>query len=206
MPEQEETCPMFVQKNEEIRSVLERSRTHLLKMAWQQVSQIIKTREDADLIVDEIAVMERDIRHPQAYLQKILENEVISSVRKRQIALSLPLDNENELAYGEALVAVSKGMNDPLYELEQLETTQELLEKIIELAVSLPHRQKWALISSLKERIDDLAGLLDALNRHNLDADGFMPPSENEIPTYRTSLSIARKKLRERLNQLLDAH
>jgi DNA-directed RNA polymerase specialized sigma24 family protein len=213
MLKQEETRAQAAQKNEEINKFLESSEAYLYKMAWQLVPQNSIARDDLDLIVNDIvqnteikfwlAARKWEIAHPHTYIQTILRHEVVNVARKRMI-LPLPLYLDNELTQEAVLIASGEESDDPLYELVQQETAYELLEEVAKTTSTFPRRQKWAFISSLKERVDDRTGLIDALSRHNLDASEFPPPTEDELPTHRSSLSIARKKLRIKLNKFLD--
>jgi|GEM_PF-2676266 DNA-directed RNA polymerase specialized sigma24 family protein len=213
MLELEETRTLTAQKNEEINKFLERSEALLYKMAWQLVPQNVTTHDDLDMIVNDVvqdtlikfwlAARKWEIAYPQSYIQTILRHEVANVARKRMI-LPLPLYPDNELTQEAVLIASGENSSDPLSELVQQETAYELLEEVAKTTIILPRRQKWAFISSLKERVDDLAGLIDTLSRHNLDASEFPPPTEDEIPTHRSSRSIARKKLRAKLSKFLD--
>ena len=215
MLELEETRTLTAQKNEEINKFLERSEALLYKMAWQLVPQHCIARDDLDLIVNDIvqnteikywlAASQWEIAHPQSYIQTILRHEVVNVARKRMI-LPLPLYPDNELAQEAVLMASGEHSYEPLCELVQQEAAYELLEEVAKATTTLPRRQKWAFISSLKERVDDFAGLIGTLSRHNLDASEFPPPTEDEIPTHRSSLSIARKKLRAKLSKFLHRH
>lgn len=212
MLELEETRTLTAQKNEEINNFLERSEALLYKMAWQLVPQHCIAHDDLDLIVNDIvqnteikywlAASQWEIAHPQSYIQTILRHEVVNVARKRTI-LPLPLYPDNELAQEAVLIASGEHSYEPLCELVQREAAYELLEEVAKATIILPRRQKWAFISSLKERVDDLAGLIGALSRHNIDASTFSAPTEAEISTHRSSLSIARKKLRAKLSKFL---
>ena len=213
MLELEETRTLTAEKNEEINKFLERSEALLYKMAWQLVPQNVTTHDDLDMIVNDVvqdtlikfwlAARKWEIAYPQSYIQTILRHEVVNVARQRMI-LPLPLYPDNELAQEAVLMASGENSSDPLSELVQQEAAYELLEEVAKTTTTLPRRQKWAFISSLKERVDDLAGLIDTLSRHNLDASEFPPPTEDEIPTHRSSRSIARKKLRAKLSKFLD--
>ncbi len=213
MSKQEETFEL--QRREYVNEILDSHKEYLTKIAWKLVPRNILAAGDLDLIVQDIIqntcmkfwqkAQKEEILNPKAYLQKIMYHEVVNMIRKYKILLRLPMDNDNEEYSGNVLLTVSQGMGDPLYELEQQETQEERLAQLVEALVSLPLCQKQAMGWLLKERIDDVIALKNAFNRYKLDIDTFVyPDAEKDIPTFRSSLSYARKKLRARLDQLLD--
>jgi DNA-directed RNA polymerase specialized sigma24 family protein len=212
MPDQKETHTLSIQEDEEISEFLERIEARLYKLAWQLVPQNSFARDDLDLIVSDIvqntlvnfwqAARKEEILHPQSYIQTILHHEIVNLVRKRSI-LPLPLSTDNELVEEAVLIASGKVGSDPPVELVQQETTHEIMQETIKMVATFPRRQKWAFLFWFKERVDDRDELLDALEQYNLDADELLPPTQEEMPTYRSSLSIARKRVREKLSKFL---
>jgi DNA-directed RNA polymerase specialized sigma24 family protein len=142
------------------------------------------------------ALRKKRINNPKAYIRSIVYTEVIDIVRQRPLTLPLPLTEEGELYQGNLVVTPSQGMLDPAYEVEQEGAIKELLKKTAEAVLKLPPQQQRAMICSLKDQVDDILLCLDVLRNYvDIEVPNW-PAKGNELRSLRTSLSIARKKLR----------
>jgi len=136
------------------------------------------------------------INNLKAYVRCIVFTEAIDMVRQYRSTLSLPLDEDGELYHGSLIYGQSEGTQDPSYEIEQAEELDDAVQNIFEAIVRLPPRQQQAMICSLKDQIDDVCPIIDALRDRLIDVDkANWPEEKNELQSLRASLSVARKKL-----------
>jgi RNA polymerase sigma factor (sigma-70 family) len=144
-----------------------------------------------------LTLRKKRINNPEAYIRCIVYTEVIDLLRRRRSMLPLPLDEDGELYQGNLIFTPSEGMQDPGDEVEQAEELDDSIQDIFEAIVQLPPRQQRAMICSLKDQIDDVLPVIDALRDQLIDVEAVNWPEEkNELQSLRASLSIARKKLR----------
>jgi RNA polymerase sigma-70 factor (ECF subfamily) len=179
------------------------------KMQRPSFNHVLSGRMNSELEVDEIAqhvriklwqaLSRRRIQHPKAYINAIVQHELIDMAR-RQKFLPLPVDEEGELSTGTMIFTSQEGMNDPATECEQAETVTALTVRAVDAVLSLPPRQRQAMIASLAEWIDDFSELEEACKKRHLDIRVNWPTTERERQSLRASLSIARKRLEHAMN------
>ena len=132
----------------------------------------------------------------RAYIRCIVYTEVIDLVRRYRSMHSLPLDEDGEMYQGSLMFAPSEGMQDPGDEVEQAEELDDYMQGISEAILQLPPRQRYAMICSLKEQLDDVLPIMNTLREQLTEIDAInWPVEKNEIQSLRASLSVARKKL-----------
>lgn len=150
------------------------------------------------------ARQKQQIEKPKAYISRIAHNESVSMIRQHKPVSSLPLDEDGELYQGNFIGTFGREIPDPLYELEQKESDLLSLDTTIDAISTLPQCQQHAMICSLKEKVDDLLTFLDICREHNIDAETIhRPGSSDEVQAQRSSMTVARKKLRPRLRPCL---
>src|SRR5438876_7215263 len=59
------------------------------------------------------ALQEKQIQYPQAYIRRMIHNELNDFWRRRPSPLPPSSDEDGEIKSGNALVTLSEGMNDP---------------------------------------------------------------------------------------------
>lgn len=134
---------------------------------------------------------------PRAYINRVAHNEAIDMVRKYKSTLPLPTDEDGEFYQGNLLVTHIEGMLDPARSLEQQEEIIDRVTRAIEDVLLLPLCQRYALICTIKNQIEDILPLPDASTKLGVDIETINWPSEKEaVQRLRASLSVARKKLR----------
>lgn len=201
--------------DDDINEALNHYKEYITLLVWKYVPRNVVPGDILDMVVHDIAqdvlikfwmAMERQrIIDTKAYLRRMVYHEVINMIRASKPLLPLLLDSENEVRSGRVLVNASQGMGDPLDELERKETEKEFVTQTVAAAQKLPPCQRRALFCELKDRLDDLTLLMDALSRYGLDISAFdWPEEKQDLPTLRSSLSVSRKKLRARLDRLLE--
>jgi DNA-directed RNA polymerase specialized sigma24 family protein len=169
--------------------------------------------ETLDMEIDELAQkirikiwgawQKQDISNPKGYIGRIAQNEFISMMRQHRPINQLPLDEEGELYQGDVVGTISQEGQDPADEVEQSDTCRYYLQGTVEAIVALPQQQRQAMLYTLKVKVDDVWAFKRECRTHNIDVEALRPPtSGKELQTMRSSATIARKKLRQRLNNV----
>lgn len=143
------------------------------------------------------ALEKRDILYPYAYIKLIINSEFIDMTRRQKLTLSLP--SGDELISSEIEI-VAGLMDDPAETVTQQIEASDYLKSVIQAIVALPPRQRYAVICSLKERVDDLRQLIDAFRAYKVDIQTVQwPATKAEKQLLRASLPPAKKALAKRL-------
>jgi DNA-directed RNA polymerase specialized sigma24 family protein len=196
------------EQGEDINAILHHYDPYIEKLIWHKMPRGIVPIEVLDLEIDELAqitryklwlVLRREpITNIKAYIRCIVNHEVINLIRRQKSHSVQPLmvDEQGELCDGRLLIALSEGMRDPSYEIEQEEMAKDCMLQMTEFVEALPPRQKYAIICSLKDRVDDLLQLIDTFMYHDIDIETVRwPTNKHDIQNLKASLSVARKKL-----------
>ncbi|HYU76684.1 MAG TPA: sigma-70 family RNA polymerase sigma factor [Ktedonobacteraceae bacterium] len=191
----------------DLADLLERTDPYIMDQVRRQVPRHMLRPEVLDLEIDELAqnvriklwqaLLQRTIVNLQGYIRTMVRNEVINMLRRSRSCLPLITDEDGELYQGNALINVGEGMVDPAEAAEEKETIQGSIEFAVEAVATLPANQRRALICHLKDQIDDILPLVEAFQKRAIDIKAISWPTEKkEAQVFRTSLSIARKKLK----------
>lgn len=186
--------------------ILEQHDTYIVDLARKKVPRNVvppeMLRDEIDELVQKVrlklwlSLQKKCIINLKAYIRSIVYTEVIDMVRQYKLTFPLPLDEDGELYQGNVMVTPSEGLQDPGYGVEQEEMIGDYMTEAVEAVLKLPPRQQHAMICSLKDRIDDVLPLIDALRNHSINIEELNWPEEkDELRRLRASLSIARKKL-----------
>lgn len=198
--------PSAYDSDADLNELLEQYDVYIKALAQAKIPRNIVRPEMLADEIDELAqnvriklwktLRKRRVSSYRAYIQCIVYTEVIDMIRRHRSMLSLPLNEDGELNQGNLLFAPTEGMQDPGYEFEQAEELDDSLQDISGAIMQLPPRQQYAMICSLKEQLDNVLPVMDALSDQFTDIEAINWPSEkDEMQRLRTSLSIARKKL-----------
>ena len=200
-----QTCGPDVMRLEDI---IERYNTYITVLARRYVPRkIIRPEAIEDEIEDiiqetrirlwkTIALKEVQIFNLEAYIARIVRNICIDRER-RKLYISWSIDADGELQQGQAVILQSEGMQDPAYELEQKELVATSIVKLAEAVLKLPRIQQYAFIAFLKDHKDITLPLLHVLRKRGIEIEAVqMAGIVSTLDSQRTSLSIARKKLR----------
>lgn len=171
---------------------------HHLRRYYPTVISLSAPGLDIDEIVQCVrikfwqALEKRDIRYPSAYIKLIVRSEFITMARRQKPLVSLS-DNEDGV-YNEAATLVDQRMPDPANEVEQREEASACLKEAIQAVSALPPRQRLAMICALRDRVDDLAQLVEAFKAYSVDIETMRwPASKAEKQLLLASLAPARK-------------
>jgi DNA-directed RNA polymerase specialized sigma24 family protein len=190
-----------------ISEILEHYDAYIVELARRKVPRNVVPPERVDDEIEELAqkvriklwlmLRKKHIVNLKAYINCIMYTEVVDMVRQYRSTLPLPLDDDGELYQGDMIAKLSEGMGDPAYEVEQAEALDDFAEETFEAVMRLPACQQRAMICSLKVRLDNLLPLIKVLSKHAVNIDEVnLPQNKDELKSFRSSLSIARKKLR----------
>jgi hypothetical protein len=144
-----------------------------------------------------LILRKKPIANLKAYISCIVYTEVVDLVRRYGSTVPLPLDDDGELYQGDMLATSSEGMGDPADEFEQAERFDHLTYWTFEAVMKLPCCQQRAMIWSLNTRLDNPLPLMNMFSKQVANLDEIkLPQGKDELRSFRTSLSIARKKLK----------
>lgn len=173
--------------------------------------------ETYDLDVDDVkqslrlhcwlALRQHSIENPRAYISRAAFNETVSLSRQYKSCSQLTFDEDGELFQGNITNTITSSSQtlDPAELVEHNEDISQCLELVISTIEQLPPTQRYAMLSSIKERYDDPQQLRAVCHKHNIDLDGIQWPEHPvEMQRLRASLSVARKnKAMQRLRMAL---
>lgn len=139
---------------------------------------------------------QQPIQYPRAYIQAIVTHAYVDRIRayKNQRAMSLQAYESSELYTGD-MIATPQDEVNPASVFEQTEATKTVSADIAMAVLSLPPRQRQAMIASLAEQEYDVSLVLQELKNHQVDVDMGWPEDKSERQRLRASLSVARKKI-----------
>ncbi|GHO44328.1 RNA polymerase sigma factor [Ktedonospora formicarum] len=141
-----------------------------------------------------LALRQRPIENPRAYISRAAHNETVTLARQYKPCQSLPLDDDGEFFQGRVNKTFNTQAPDPAEIVERNEDECCLLEAAIEAILKLPQTQRYAMLSSMKERVENPQDLHRLCRRHNIDLDAIQwPEKPTEVQRMRASLSVARK-------------
>ena len=194
--------------------LLEQQDAYIVAVARKKVPRNAVRAEEVADEVDELAQhmriklwrlsLKENVMNPWGYINRVASTEAVDMVRQHKMTVPLSLTKDGELVQGHLLGTAGDGIQDPAEELEQKERLADCIEFIIDGVLALPPVQQRALVCSLKEKKEELLLLMDALRTHGVDVEAFnWPASKEEVQRLRASLSIARKKMRSLLGELL---
>lgn len=186
--------------------LLERLDPYIVSLVRMRVPRnVVRPETLADEIEDLIqkvriklwlTLQKKQVNNLKAYVKCIVFTEAIDMVRQYRSVLSLPLDEVGELNQGNLIFAASDETQDPGCVVEQAEELDDAMQDIFEAIIQLPPRQQYAMICSLKDQIDDVFPIVDALRGQSINVESVnWPVEKNELQSLRASLSVARKKL-----------
>lgn len=146
-----------------------------------------------------LALQREHITNLRAYIKKIVYHESVNIARQYKRTVPLTCNEEGELCCAEASLSASGPTGDPLSEFEQQEEIIASAQEAVSGVLTLPPRQRQAVLCALKELIVDIVPIVDTFTQHGLDIEAATWSNQkDEIQRLRASLSLARKRLRAR--------
>ncbi len=146
------------------------------------------------------ALQREDITNLKAYIKRIVHTQAVDITRKYKRFCSLPPGEYRDLQQDAILVTPGEETKDPAVVLEELETVTNRAVEILDRALALPQHQRQPVLYLFYDQAVDLLPLMRLfLDRGLAIADIASPPQDkNVLKSYRSSLSLARKKLRNK--------
>lgn len=139
----------------------------------------------------------QEITAARAYIRQIAATVSVDMVREQKPTLALPVNEEGECYEGKPLFTPRQEEQDPAALLAEEESLDDCMKLMAAGVLDLPPVQQQAMLYSLKQQINDLLPFLEILQEQGADIEGAsMPADANQQRSLRTSLSIARKKMR----------
>ncbi len=146
---------------------------------------------------------DKHIDFPKTYIKRIVNSEFIDMVRrlKPNYTLDLPVDDEGEIYQGHMLITPSAGMADPSIEYEERVEVSERMQEIVDAVLTLPARQRQAMICDMRDQVDDLDALTNAFKKRKAVIEAWQWPQQKKEKTLlRASLNYARVKVNLQMN------
>lgn len=141
------------------------------------------------------------IEYPRAYLKRIIFTEFSDMKRQQKGCPPLSLDEDWPGSQLEQL----ENVPDPADEVEERLEGEEFTQKVIQLILRLPPRQRDAIICLLLDQADDPAHLAELFKKYQLNVEVVQwPNSKTEKKLLQASLYIARQTLAKNLH--IDLH
>ncbi len=137
------------------------------------------------------------IQSPKAYIRRLVQSVKVDLLRKYKIQgyQALPMDEDGELQEGHLIVTQSLELGDPETILEQDESFDELLEVLLEAVADLHPRQQQASVCTLRDRVDDLLGFVDALQAKSIESELQWPEDRVDHQRLQASYAHARRNI-----------
>jgi DNA-directed RNA polymerase specialized sigma24 family protein len=197
--------PASVRDSVELDKSLERYYKYIVKLARIQFPRSMVRPEEFDDEVDDLSqkalitfwqkIIDLQITYPKAYLTHVVRTRCIDMVRQRKNMATSPLllDQDGELYQGNLLLIPGDGMRDPVVEFER----KEMIAEVVDDVLKLPTIQRYAMICMLKDEVGDTFPLVEIFAKHGIDIETINWPEDPlELQKLKSSLSVARKKLR----------
>lgn len=145
------------------------------------------------------ALERREIHHPCAYIQLIVRSECAEMARRQPLHVPLPSDEEQ--IHGERAFTDQDG-SDPADEVEQREEVSARLQEVLQAVLALPPQQRLAMICTLRDRVDDLAQLIEALKASRVDVEAIRWPTDKaKKQVLQASVAAARKSIAKQMKR-----
>jgi DNA-directed RNA polymerase specialized sigma24 family protein len=171
--------------------------------------------EVVDLDIDELAqttrinlwlaMQKQEIRNMPAFIGRIVHNEAINIMRRYKPVASLVTNEEGEPYRAQVMIAGGQETQDPTKEIEYEEMLRCYSSKLTEYVPKLPPQQQRAMICALKDQIADILPLGDLFLPFGIDVETMhWSETASELQSERSSLSVARKKLRAYRREEMD--
>ena len=137
------------------------------------------------------------IQSPKTYIRRVVQSVKVDMLRKykTQTYQALPVDEDGELQEGHLIVTQSPELGDPEIILEQDEGFDELLNELLDAMAALHLRQKQASVCTLRERVDDLLGFVDALQAKGIESEWQWPEDKVDHQRLQASYAHARRNI-----------
>jgi len=175
---------------------------YILAVTWRQVPSNIGPIDSEDVAQEAfmklwIISQKQPIENPKAYIRRIVHTAVVDMVRKFKPHLyqTLPVDEDGEIQEGNLVVIPSAELGDPETILEEKEAVEELMGELVDVVSELRPRQMHSTICTLKDRVDDLIQLVDALQEKGIESELQWPLGTTERQRLQASYSPAKRKV-----------
>lgn len=137
------------------------------------------------------------ITNQNGYIRSIVRSLMIDTRRRHKLTGEMLLDEYGEVAQGHVLISGSMEMMNPADEFERTQELADCIEEVLDDILALPPCQRRAVLCMLKDELDDIEGLAEALWKRGIDIERMSwPQDKRALQRCRASLFIARQKFR----------
>jgi RNA polymerase sigma factor (sigma-70 family) len=138
----------------------------------------------------------QSIENPKAYIRRIVHTTVVDTLRKCKLQYqAFPVDEDGEIQEGNLVVIPSAELRNPETILEEKETAEERMGGLVSVVSELHPRQRHSAICTLKDRVDDLLQLVDALQEKGIESGMQWPVEATERQRLQASYSPAKRRV-----------
>jgi RNA polymerase sigma factor (sigma-70 family) len=186
---------------------------YILYFAQKYVSSNIGP-VDSDDVAQEACIKfwlickKQHIDSPRAYIRKIVHTIVADMVRKykSQLFQTLSIDEHGEISEIYLMNVEEAELSNPETILEQKESLDETMKKLMDAVTDLPPRQKISTVTTLRRRVDDLIQFVTVLQENNLDSELEWPIERVERQRLQASFPHGRRSIAHTMNIDLDEY
>jgi len=194
-------------EDDPINVFLEQYDVYIRFLAWKRLPRDLVPAASFEDEVDELVQLVRiklwnilklhDIVYPKSYISRVVHTTLLDMIPDYELLQPLPTDEDGELRLGFPLITSGEDMYNPADIVEQQESFSGLLSHVCLGAQTLPPRQQYALICSLKDQLDTILPLVDAFIGNKIHVESICWPDDiDEKQRLWASLTVARKKMR----------
>ena len=169
---------------------------------------------DSDDVAQEVCIkfwlicQKQHIDSPKAYIRKIVHTIVADMFRKYKPNLyqTLTIDEQGEISEIYLMNVEEAELSNPETILQQKESLDETMEKLMDALIDLPPRQQVSSITTLKRRVDDLLRFVAVLQENYLDSELEWPIERVERQRLQASFPYAKSSIAHMMNIELDEY
>ncbi len=194
----------------QIALILENMDKYIRDLAYRNVPRNIVPEAMLDLATADLAqdvriklwqaLQRENITNLKAYIRRIVHTQAVDIVRKYKHFCALPPGEYRDLQQHTIMITPGEEMKDPAVVFEELEAVNNRAVAILDQVLALPQHQRQPVLYLFYDQAVDMLPLMRVFLDRGLEiTDVASPPQDkNVLNSYRSSLSIARKKLRNK--------
>ena len=192
-----------------IEEILELCEPYIRSLALKKVPRNVCHRDTVDLDVDELVqitriklwqiLLKQEVAYPVGYARRIIFSEVVNMVRRHDYCFPLQASEDGEIVEGRTSRGEREEQQNPAEIFDVEERQKDMLAEVVGVIANMSLRQQQASVCRLKEKVDNLTQLVDALRSRNIDSEVEYPEDSYERQKLQSSYTPAKRKLAQRL-------
>lgn len=188
--------------NDDINATLERYLSYISALARKELPGTLGHCDSDDLVQNSLIkiwfiLLVHGIDHPEAYIRRVVRNEMIDMARRYKPYQYLMSDDEGELCQGKALMTPGSEFGNPEDVVLQKEAVRERLNSMIDAMGTLRPRQKLATTCAIQDTARDIPEVEEVLEDSEIGDGVSWSQDRREKQRLQASLPPARRKLKK---------